>query len=338
MIRENEHLVDTYLHSLKTTNHSPRTIENYHCDLKKFINWYEKTQTLNLARANTKTIENYQHYLMTGDILYKKAGFFEKIALIFIQILKFRMGRKKYGVLKAGILPNNALAIGSRKRHLSAIKNFFTFLQEIHADKGGKFKVNPVKSKIHVIKLKDADIEHTKMLGAEDWMKLKEACWRTQERLTVNLLYFGGLRLSEITHLKFSDFNEHKRSVTFIRKGGSRHELFLQNFELIYKDVQFMQRKAPSEYLFANKNGLPVTSRTMSNRIMSLLKKANTSDGLSPHSFRKACATNLYRKTKDLLLVRDYLNHSDAKVTQTYIDKALFQREMFLLGTSEKPS
>ena len=42
---------------------------------------------------------------------------------------------------------------------------------------------------------------------------------------------------------------------------------------------------------------------------------------ITPHSFRKACATELYMKSKDLLYVRDYLNHKDAKVTQTYIDK-----------------
>jgi len=42
---------------------------------------------------------------------------------------------------------------------------------------------------------------------------------------------------------------------------------------------------------------------------------------LTPHSFRKAFATQLYLKTKDLLYVRDYLHHSDAKITQTYIDK-----------------
>ena len=59
----------------------------------------------------------------------------------------------------------------------------------------------------------------------------------------------------------------------------------------------------------------------MYNRIIKIFRKSMCpSDELTPHSFRKACATNLYEQTKDLLFVRDYLNHSDAKVTQTYIE------------------
>ena len=60
----------------------------------------------------------------------------------------------------------------------------------------------------------------------------------------------------------------------------------------------------------------------MYNRITNILKKCNLPEELTPHSFRRACATNLYIETKDLLLVRDYLNHHDAKVTQTYIDSS----------------
>ena len=88
-----------------------------------------------------------------------------------------------------------------------------------------------------------------------------------------------------------------------------------------------------SEFVFANRQGNKVSTKTMYNLIIRLLVQAGCRDGLTPHSFRKACATNLYIKHQDLLLVRDYLNHSDAKITQTYIDKATLHgvhREMGL--------
>ena len=59
---------------------------------------------------------------------------------------------------------------------------------------------------------------------------------------------------------------------------------------------------------------------------MGILKKCGLPSNLTPHSFRRACATNLYLKTRDLLLVRDYLNHHDAKVTQSYIDSTQLQQ------------
>ena len=59
---------------------------------------------------------------------------------------------------------------------------------------------------------------------------------------------------------------------------------------------------------------------------MNILKKSGLPSSLTPHSFRRACATNLYIETRDLLLVRDYLNHHDAKVTQTYIDSTQLEK------------
>lgn len=333
MNKENEYLLRKFISGLEKSNRSAHTLVNYQSDLSRFLEWYELTSDARLHKANTQTIELYQQHLMSGEISAPKKSIALRIFSLFSALFHFALKKKKYGVLQAHHKSSKALSTASRKRHLSTIKNFFDFLQEIHADHGRKYAINPVKPKIHAIRLKDSDISHTKMLGLEDWEKIKEAAWRTHERLMIKILYYGGLRLSELTHLRYEDFNETKRSLIFVRKGGSRHELFIQNFEDIYKDVLFLKRTASSPYLFTGKSGAALTTRAMSMRIMSLLKRAKASEGLGPHSFRKACATNLYRKSKDLLLVRDYLNHSDAKVTQTYIDKELLRRDMFLLGT-----
>ena len=82
-----------------------------------------------------------------------------------------------------------------------------------------------------------------------------------------------------------------------------------------------------TDFLFQNKEGRPYSLKTFYNQIMKIIERAEVTPGISPHSFRKACATNLYIKTLDLLYVRDYLNHSDAKVTQTYIDKATLSKK-----------
>ena len=83
-----------------------------------------------------------------------------------------------------------------------------------------------------------------------------------------------------------------------------------------------------SDYLFQNKTGNPYSLKTFYNQIMKIILRSGVSEGISPHSFRKACATNMYIRTKDLLYVRDYLNHADAKVTQSYIDKATLSKNI----------
>jgi integrase/recombinase XerD len=138
------------------------------------------------------------------------------------------------------------------------------------------------------------------------------------------LLYYGGLRLSELRQLKVSNFDFDAKVISFARKGGSIHTLSIQKTDLIFKNLNYFlnSNQFKSDYLFQNSKGKPYSLKGTYNQIKKMIGRATLDKDITPHSFRKACATNLYLKTKDLLWVRDYLNHSDAKVTQTYIDRA----------------
>ena len=80
---------------------------------------------------------------------------------------------------------------------LSSIKTF-EFLKEQYEDvRGNAFKVNPVKSKSHQIKLTDRDQTPTSLLPIQEWQRFvnpssvpKIASWFN--------LYHGGLRLDEL--------------------------------------------------------------------------------------------------------------------------------------------
>ena len=326
--------LNEYLDNLKRGNKSEVTILNYRHDLEKYIQWYEQLFSGHLNKAQAHTIGLYKAYL-DGEakaIPIKRPNPIEKLIQKFWPLLRnpFRSRKvptnpspvwgfidqeKKKGTKKK-------LSVNSKRRHLSSIKNFYEFLKQANEDINNLFPSNPVKSKIHNIKLKDEDVENTTLLTKDDWNALIEAIYRPHERLIVYLLYYGGLRLAELTHLRIENFNRQNDTLKFVRKGGSIHILKLQNAFTIFQllDVHISTRKYSGEWVFSNRFGNPFTTKTMYNIIMRIFTKASLSDKLTPHSFRKACATNLYRKTKDLLKVRDYLNHTDAKVTQTYIE------------------
>ncbi len=222
------------------------------------------------------------------------------------------------------------LSVSSKRRHLSSLKNFFEYLKETHEDHSSKFEKNPVKSKIHAITLKDIDVIPTTMISRENFKKIEEKTFRTNERLILYMLYYGGLRLSEVCELKISDFDQHTKTMTIKRKGGYVHTLSPIKSDLLFKNLKFyMDQLGENEfnkiYLFQNKKGGPLSAKAMYNKIIKMIERAISDNQITtkitPHSFRKACATELYLKSKDLLFVRDYLNHKDAKVTQTYIDK-----------------
>ena len=219
------------------------------------------------------------------------------------------------------------MSVSSRRRHLSSLKNFFEYLKEIHEDTSDKFSKNPVKSKIHAITLKEIDVTPTTMISKEDFKLIEERTFRTSERLILYLLYYGGLRLSELCELKISNFDFQSRTMTFNRKGGYVHTLVIQKDELIFKNLKHYigENEFNKIFLFQTKRGTSYSPKAMYNKIIKIIERAipnnEISTRITPHSFRKGCATELYIKSKDLLYVRDYLNHKDAKITQTYIDK-----------------
>jgi integrase/recombinase XerD len=219
------------------------------------------------------------------------------------------------------------MSVSSRRRHLSSLKNFFEYLKEFHEDTSDKFLKNPVKSKIHAITLKEVDVTPTTMIDVADFKKIEEKTFRTSERLILYLLYYGGLRLSELCELKVENFDRPSKTITFNRKGGYVHTLVIQKEELIFKNLDFYigENEFNKIFLFQTKRGKAYSPKAMYNKIIKIIERAipdnQITTKITPHSFRKACATQLYLKSKDLLFVRDYLNHKDAKITQTYIDK-----------------
>jgi len=304
-----------YLDNCKKLNKSSYTQKNYRCDLEKFLIWYELKFSSTIEKPRVGFITEYKSFLISGgEITSKKSSIIRAFIGLFLRFLIKRENRS---------FSQTPLAITSVKRHLSSIKNFFEFLKQTHEDHSKLFLINPVKSKIHTIKIKDKDIEHTPILPKEQWRELIEGTYRTKERLILLLLYWGGLRLSELTQLKFSNIDFIKRVIKLERKGGYIHEFRPQRVDEIFKNILFMREHIVTEgdYIFINHQNNCLSTRSMYNLIKKLLLASHCDQNLGPHSFRKACATNLYEKSKDLLLVRDYLNHHDAKVTQTYIEK-----------------
>ncbi|MCY4523522.1 MAG: tyrosine-type recombinase/integrase [Halobacteriovoraceae bacterium] len=324
--------IDQFLVNCSHLNKSEFTIKNYRADLVKFAKWYESGHNSHLNKINGRIISQYKDFLTIGgkvDISRisnkkkKRAGIFSKLKQII----------KRSASSPPLLLEQTPLAVNSRRRHLSTLKNFFEFLKQSHEDHSRLFKINPVKSKIHAIRLKEVDVNHTPILKKEDWNALNEVVYRLRDRLILYLLYWGGLRLGELINLKVKNFDMKSKTLCFERKGGDIHTLRPQKADSIFRLFKsyLSYRERDAVYLFINKKGLPLSQKTLYNTLMRFFRKAGCSDNLTPHSFRKACATNLYIRRKDLLLVRDYLNHKDAQVTQTYIDKKTLYAQSSIL-------
>lgn len=291
--------LSVYLQNLHKNNRSKHTILNYQKDIEHFITWYEWHFFKKIHKATPQEISNYLMEL-SAPIKVQKQSFLKSFS-------------------RQPMPPVKQLSISSKRRCLSSLNNFYEFLIEYFNFK--LIKTTPIRKQLHSIRLKDVDINHTKGMDRSQFEKILEIARGRRERLMLKLLFYGGLRLSELTNLWVDDLDTDSATLYLKRKGGKTHKLKIINFYDIHKDfwnytAYYRIQKGP---LFPNEFQLPITTRAMGAHIKRILLRAGQPE-LSPHSFRKGCATYLYQETKDLLFVRDYLNHSDAKITQAYIE------------------
>lgn len=303
-------LIEKYKLILNHQNKSPHTIKSYNADLSKLLNWWHAYRPNKpLWKIKSHDIGEFILLLKEGGKIYSKSRSWKAPFPFKEEIHKFEI---------------SPLSISSQKRILSTVNNFFNFLYSVERDFPfwkKRFKTSPIVKHLHDIKLKDQDIDHTENFPAKDWEHLLNQAWKVDEKLVLHLMFFAGLRLAEVTKLRKDDFNHRTGEINTIRKGGKRHNFFVQKASTIEKLWMAQEIRSKGEFLFPNRyKDSHISERAMYQRVKNLIKKAGLSDKISPHSFRKSCATELYTNTKDLLLVRDYLNHSDAKVTQTYIE------------------
>ncbi len=314
MKKQHEVWMMEFLDNCRQLNRSNHTIINYAADLRKFFNWFEAIFDHQITKADGNTITRYSEFLANGGNLQHKTSKYSGVKHLVLFFSKNRYNISEFS--------QQPLSVSSRRRHLSAVKNFFEFLKQSYEDRSSLFQKNPVKPKLHAIKLKDIDVNSTKLLSKDDWSKLSELLLGPKERFMIYLLYYGALRLSELAELRVENFNQEHKSISFKRKGGDVHTLKIQQSDTIFEDLEkyLSSRRSDSKFLFPGKISGHITPRALYKQLIKLLMSSGCSNQVTPHSFRKACATNLYEDTKDLLFVRDYLNHSDAKVTQTYIE------------------
>lgn len=310
-------LIQKFEESLLQQNKSAHTIKNYRSDIESFCLWMRSRSSKKLGFTSPNDIQNYSLYLSGEQEKPQKISLFKRIIQVTLAVLTMRAPKK---IPKQRSVP---MAVASKRRHLSSLKNFFEFHEQSQYRKRQGFTKNPVRSKLHAIGLKDKDVQATKTLTEQDFESLLNCATKLEQRLALWILYDGALRLEELSRLKFEAFHTPSQTLRFIRKGGSWHTLKLENYskiEELLKAHQVKKSLKNSDWIFSSRDGQALTPRSHYNRLKNLFLKAKLPTGLTPHSFRKGRATQLYAQTKDLLYVRDYLNHRDAKVTQTYID------------------
>jgi integrase/recombinase XerD len=154
-----------------------------------------------------------------------------------------------------------------------------------------------------------------------------------RDHAILELLYAGGLRVSEVTGLSTGDLAMDSGRVHVRGKGDKERIVPLGRIALEALE-EYLRRGRPhlarissarkanaarqdATRLFLSLRGMPLTRQW----VWHLVKMART--GASPHRLRHSCATHMVEHGADLRSVQVLLGHADISTTQVYTHLAL---------------
>ena len=138
-----------------------------------------------------------------------------------------------------------------------------------------------------------------------------------RDRALVELLVGTGLRLSEALGLRVED-TELGRGEARVApsKGGCARTAFLSDavVDALRRSLGRRQRGP----VFLGRGDAPMTARHAERRFAQWLERAGIEGRWTPHSLRHTFATELYRRTGDIALVKEALGHRSITSTLVY--------------------
>jgi integrase/recombinase XerD len=145
-----------------------------------------------------------------------------------------------------------------------------------------------------------------------------------RDKAMIEVLYSGGLRVSELCGLGVADLQMEVGCVRCIGKGskerlvplGKSAIAVVENYLKVSRPV--LQGEGSSPFLFLSRKGRPLTRMVVWQLLVDYGKAANIRKPLKPHMLRHSFATHLLDRGADLRSVQMMLGHADISTTQIY--------------------
>jgi|JI10StandDraft_1071094.scaffolds.fasta_scaffold283185_3 integrase/recombinase XerC len=143
--------------------------------------------------------------------------------------------------------------------------------------------------------------------------------WR--DRLVLELLYGGGLRVSELVALNYGAIDFGDGSARVLGKGRKERICPLGGIAMKvlrkFRD-EFAREAGPADPVLVSAPGKRMTVREVQLLVKKYLALADLPMDLSPHKLRHSFATHLLNSGADLRTVQELLGHANLTTTQIY--------------------
>jgi len=266
-------------------------------------------------KCSPHTLKAYQANLEAFEVFITEQGSLETIEEV------------SYGEIRAWIvsLIQSGNTPRTVNRKLSALRSYYKFLLRI-----GSIPVSPLKEH----KALKTDTKVALPFSQEEIQRLLAADFFPEEytgvlqRTVIQLLYYTGIRRSELIELKVQDVDLSEGLMKVLGKRNKERllpllpEIKTQLTQLMEQQKQY-QISRESEHFFVNSRGKKLSEAFVYETVKTYLSKVSTKTKRSPHVLRHSFATHLLDQGADLNAIKDLLGHSSIAATQHYTHSSM---------------
>ncbi len=268
--------------------------------IDKYLDYlrYEKKLSDNTLKSYQNDLNSFQLYFQHKDICHLNPSDIHKY-------IEYESQANK--------------SVATIAHNITVINSFYTFLNDEDAS-----IINPCENIISPKK----GIKLPNFLTEEEVdclldISLNDAyCYRNKAML--ELLYATGIRVSELTSLKFINLDLENDFIRVIGKGSKERLIPIGDVAKKWL-IQYINEYRPellknkkSDYLFLNNQGNVISRVGFFKIIKKLCQEKNITKNVSPHILRHSFATHLLAHGADLRVIQEMLGHSDISTTQIY--------------------
>ena len=274
------------------------------------------------AGRSKKTIENYRLYLdrfleIGAEILDRDLKP-EDITPEFLRQYRLKLNRYES--------PNTDenLKIITQSYHLIALRGFLKYL----AKRGIKSLDPSLVELPHIVRKQVTFLHFDEVESMLNEIELSSESG-LRDRAIIELLYSGGLRVSELANLNRDSINLNRREFMVRGKGSKDRPIFISESaaDRVREYLDSREDSLPALFLNNSKNQQSVdtsgnyrrlTPRSIERIVQKYARLAGITKHVSPHTLRHSFATDLLMNGADLRSVQSLLGHADVSTTQIY--------------------
>jgi site-specific recombinase XerD len=262
-----------------------------------------------------KTISNYDHYLQ------RLVEFTDDCDITKLDAEMVRQWRLHLNRIRD--VNNNELTKTTQNYHLIALRSFLKYLakRDIKALDSAKIELAKVaRPQVTYLETEEVErllnvIDTTNPIGLRD-------------RAIIELLFSGGLRVSELVSLNTDHINVERREFMVRGKGQKDRPIFISEQAADWVNRYLDTRQDKYNPLFIHYSGTQddaegglytrLTVRSVQRLVKRYAKAAGITKDVSPHTLRHSFATDLLHNGADIRSVQGLLGHANIATTQIY--------------------